>query len=162
MTKTTHIRGPQISAVIIFRRLAPTYARELSHQLHRAGVRNTNDLIWALTTGLSSFAKEHGVCLATDFPKAWPEALQALRTARSDDEWERLLPQTAAAPEAANRELALGASQMIQILEASRDVAQMSPRVVTALGVWIITAVVIAHSGPIDADLSLEQLAECL
>ena len=51
---------------------------------------------------------------------------------------------------------------MIQVLEASRDVAQMSPRVVTALGVWIITAVVIAHSGPIDADLSLEQLAECL
>lgn len=162
MTKNTYIRGPQISAVILFRHLAPAYARELSHQLHRTGVRNTNDLIWTLTTGLGRFAKEQGVCLATDFPKAWPEALQALRTARSDEEWERLLPQTTTAPEAAKRKLALGASQMIQVLEASRDVAQMSPRVVTALGVWIITAVVIAHSGPIDADLSLEQLAECL
>ena len=162
MTRTTHIRGPQISAVILFRRIAPTFARELSHQLHRAGVRNTNDLIWALTTGLSRFAKEQGVCLATDFPKAWPEALQTLRTARSEDEWERLLPQTATAPEATNHKLALGASQLIRVLEASRDAAQMSPRVVTALGIWVITAVVIAHSGPIDADLSLEQLAECL
>lgn len=162
MNQPSTIRAPQIPAVLLFRRIAPTFAQELSCQLHHAGPVNSNDLIWALTTGLSSYAKEHGVCLATDFPKAWPEALQALRTAHSEDEWERLLTQTATAPQATTRQIARGAAQMVRVLEASRGVAQMSPRIATALGIWIITAVVIGHSGPLDADLSLEELADCL
>ena len=159
---TPLIRGPQISAATLFRQVAPTYAQQLSRQLHRAGLLNTNDLIMALTSGLTTFSREQGVPLAEEFPKAWPEALQALRTARSEDDWEKFLSQTASAPEATGHKLALGASQMIQLLTASQGAAEMSPRVATALGIWVITAVVIAHSGPLDADLSLEQLAECL
>jgi len=159
---TPLIRGPQISAATLFRQVAPTYAQQLSHQLHRAGLLNTNDLIMALTSGLTTFSREQGVPLAAEFPKAWPEALQALRTTRCEDDWEKFLSQTASAPEATGHKLALGASQMIQLLTASQGAAEMSPLVATALGIWVITAVVIAHSGPLDADLSLEQLAECL
>lgn len=159
---TTLTRGPKISAITLFRQIAPTCAAELSQQLHRAGLRNTHDLITALTAGLASFSREQGIDLAKDFPKAWPEALCALRTAHTEEEWEQLLAQTARAPQAKGHTLARGASQMIQVLEASREAAQMSPKVAMALGVWIITAVVIAHSGPLDADLSLEELADCL
>lgn len=161
MTQSSTIRGPQISAILLFRRVVPSIAQDLSRQLHRAGLVNSNDLIWALTTGLSSFAREQGVCLATVFPKAWPEALQALRTARSEDEWERFLPQTATALQATPRQIARGAAQMIAILEALSEAVRLSPQTATALGIWIITAVVIAHSGPLDADLSLEDLADC-
>ncbi|WP_281969153.1 hypothetical protein [Roseovarius nanhaiticus] len=159
---TTITRGPKISAVTLFRQIAPTYAEELSRQLHRAGLVNSNDLITALTSGLMTFSREQGVDLASEFPKAWPEALRALRTARTEEGWEQLLPQTATAPQATGHTLARGASQMIKVLEASRDAAHMSPLVAVALGIWVITAVIIAHSGPLDADLSLEQLAECL
>lgn len=162
MTQTTHIRGPKVSATLLFRRIAPTYASELAQQLHRAGLTNSNDLIMALTTGLNAFSREMGVDLAREFPKAWPEALQELRSARTEAEWQHLLPQTSGAPQAKGHTLARGASQMLHVLEASREAAQMSPLVITALGIWVITAVVIAHSGPLDADLSLEQLADCL
>ncbi len=161
-TNTTTTPGPQVPAVVLFRRIAPTYAAELSQQLHRAGLVNSDDLICALTTGLRSFARDHGVCLATDFPKAWPEAFRNLRDARSEAEWDALLAQTATAPQAPSRKMALGASQMIRVLEASRQAAGMSPRVAVALGAWVITAVVIAHSGPLDADISLAELADCL
>lgn len=161
MTHSSTIRGPQIPAVLLFRRIAPTCASELSQQLHRAGIINSNDLIWALVTGLSSFAQERGVSLATDFPKAWPEALRSLRVARSEADWERFLSQSATAPEATPHQVARGAAQMVRVLEATSDVAQMSPRIGVALGTWIVTAVVIAHSGPLDADLTLEDLGEC-
>ena len=162
MSQTTQIPGPMIPAVALFRRIAPTYAVELSCQLHRTGLQNTNDLITVLTSGLVTFSREQNVHLATEFPKAWPEALQALRTARTEEEWEQLLPQTSRAPQAKSHKLALGVSQMIRVLEVSRETVHMSPHVATALGIWIVTAVVIAHSGPLDADLSLEQLADCL
>ncbi|GAW37271.1 hypothetical protein RA2_04348 [Roseovarius sp. A-2] len=161
MTQSSTTRGPQIPAILLFRRIAPTVAQDLSSQLHRAGLVNANDLIWALTTGLSSFAKGRGVCLATGFPKAWPEALRALRTACSEAEWERFLVQTATAPQATPRQIARGAAQMVAILEALSEAVRLSPQIATALGTWIITAVVIAHSGPLDADLSLEDLADC-
>lgn len=48
------------------------------------------------------------------------------------------------------------------ILEAARAEARLSPRVATALGTWVLTAVVSAHSGARDADLTLEELAGCL
>ena len=136
MSNPTAITGPQISAVVLFQRLAPTFAVKLSHQLHRAGLKNSNDLICALTTGLRTFASAQGVCLAVDFPQAWPEALQALRGTRSEQEWEEVLAQSTAAPEAKGHILAFGA--------------------------WILTAIIIAHSGPLDADISLEDLSECL
>lgn len=162
MSNPTAITGPQISAVVLFQRLAPTFAVKLSHQLHRAGLKNSNDLICALTTGLRTFASAQGVCLAVDFPQAWPEALQALRGTRSEQEWEEVLAQSTAAPEAKGHILALGASQMISLLEATQKAAGMSPRVMTAFGAWILTAIIIAHSGPLDADISLEDLSECL
>ncbi|RKF12399.1 hypothetical protein D6850_18175 [Roseovarius spongiae] len=162
MTQTTETRGPRISALALFRQIAPTCAQEISHQLQRAGLKNSHDLITALTRGLASFARQQDVCLAADFPKTWPEALQMLRATRSEADWERFLPQTVTASQAGARTLAVGASQMIRVLETLRDAAGMSPRVAVALGAWIVTAVVIAHSGPLDADLSLEELAEHL
>ncbi len=92
----------------------------------------------------------------------WPEACRNLRDARSEAEWDALLAQTATVPQAKGHKMALGASQMIRVLEASRQAAGMSPRVAVALGTWVITAILIAHSGPLDADLSLEDLADCL
>ena len=50
---------------------------------------------------------------------------------------------------------------MVRVLEATGAAGQMSPRVAAALGTWIVTVMVIAHSGPRDADLSLEDLADC-
>lgn len=161
MTRSSTIRGPQIPAALLFRRVAPTCAQEFARQLCRAGLVNSNDLIWSLATGLSRFAKEHGVCLATDFPVAWPEALRCLRNARSEDEWERFLTQSPTAPQATTQQIARGAAQMITLLEALGESVRMSPRIATALGIWLITAVIIAHSGPLDADLSLEDLADC-
>ncbi|MGY9039402.1 MAG: hypothetical protein ACKVLA_16445 [Rhodobacterales bacterium] len=162
MTNQTTFTRPAVSAVALFQRIAPTFATEIAAQMHRAGLRNSDDLICALTTGLRSFARDQGVCLATDFPKAWPEALQALRPVRSEQEWEELLAQSTAAPQAKGHLLALGASQMIKILEGAQQTAGMSPRIAVALGSWVMTAIIIAHSGPLDADLSLEQLADCL
>lgn len=159
MTRSSTIRGPQIPAVLLFRRVAPTCAQELSHQFFRAGLANSNDLIDALLTGLRSFAKEQGVCLAEDFPAVWPEALRLLKTARSENDWDRFLAQTATAPQATPRHIARGASQTIRVLEALRDAAGMTPRMAVALGTFIVTASVVAHSGPSDADLSLEELA---
>ena len=162
MTNQTTFTRPAISAVALFQRIAPTFASEIAAQLYRAGLRNSDDLICALTTGLRSFARDQDVCLATDFPKAWPEALQVLRSVRSEQAWEEFLTQSTDAPQAKGHLLALGASQMIKILEGTQQTAGMSPRVVVALGSWIMTAIIIAHSGPLDADLSLEQLADCL
>ena len=120
MTQTTHIRGPKVSATLLFRRIAPTYASELAQQLHRAGLRNSNDLIMALTTGLNAFSREMGVELAREFPKAWPDALRELRSARTEAEWQHLLPQTSGAPQAKGHTLARGASQMLHVLEAGQ------------------------------------------
>jgi len=121
MTKQTTFTGPAVSAVTLFQRIAPTFASEIAGQMYRAGLRNSDDLICALTTGLRSFARDQGVCLATDFPKAWPEALRALRPARNEREWEELLAQTTAAPQAKGHILALGASQMIKILATTQQ-----------------------------------------
>ena len=162
MTKQTTFAGPAVSAVTLFQRIAPTFAAEIAAQMYRAGLRNSDDLICALTTGLRSFARDQDVCLASDFPKAWPEALGSLRSVHSEREWEEFLAQSTSAPQAKGHLLALGASQMIKILEGTQQTAGMSPRVVVALGSWIMTAIIIAHSGPLDADLSLEQLADCL
>lgn len=160
MTTSSPIRGPRIPAPLLFRRVAPTCAQELSRQLYRAGIGNSNDLIMGMTTGLSHFARENGVCLATDFPEIWPEALRALKESRSEAEWECFLHQSATAPQVPTRQMLRGAAQMLKVLEATSEAVQMSPRAATALGTWIITAVVIAHSGPLDADLCLEDLAE--
>lgn len=162
MTKSQFYTRPVISAEALFRGLVPTVAAELSRQLHRAGLINTNDLIFALTTGLRSFARDRDLCLATEFPQAWPQALEVLREARSEADWEVFLSQTSTAPQVKGYKMAQGASQMIRILETLQQAAEMSPRIATALGSWVITAVVIAHSGPLDADISLEQLSDCL
>lgn len=162
MIRPSTIRGPQISAILLIRRVAPTCAQELSRQLHRAGIVNSNDLIDALLTGLRSFAREQGVCLATDFPAAWPEALRSLQSVRSEADWEAFLAQTDTAPRAASRQIVRGAAQMVRILEATSEVVRMSPRIAVAHGIWIVTAAVIAHSGPLDAELSLEEIADLL
>ncbi len=162
MTNLTTFTGPAVCTVTLFRRIAPTFAAEIAGQMYRVGLRNSDDLICVLTTGLRSFARGQGVCLATDFPKTWPDALCVLRQARSEREWEELLVQTTAAPQAKGHILALGASQMIRILQSTQQTAEMSPRVAVALGSWIMTAILIAHSGPLDADINLEQLADCL
>jgi hypothetical protein len=154
--------GPSVSAEILFRRIAPTVAADLSQQLHRAGLVNSNDLIFALATGLRSFARDQGLCLATEFTKAWPQALRVLRGVRSETEWDALLMQASTAPQVEGYTMARGASQMIKVLEALQQTAGMRPKTATALGTWVITAVVIAHSGPLDADISLEELSDCL
>ncbi|MCF7728016.1 hypothetical protein [Sulfitobacter sp. M22] len=162
MTELNPNTRPVLSAEVLFRRLAPTAAAEVSQQLHRAGLVNANDLIFALTTGLRSFARNQGLCLATEFPLAWPQALEVLRGCRSEAEWETFLMQTSTAPQVKGYKMAKGASQMIRILETLQQTADMSPRIATAFGTWVITAVVIAHSGPLDADVSLEELSDCL
>lgn len=154
--------GPSISAEMLFRRIAPTVAAELSQQLYRAGLVNSNDLIFSLATGLRNFARDEGLCLATEFPQAWPQAFQALRGVRSETEWDALLMQASTAPQVKGYTMARGASQMINVLEALQQTARMSPKTATVLGTWVITAVVIAHSGPQDADISLEELSDCL
>lgn len=150
-----------IPATALYRGLAPRVAEELAHQLHRGSIRNSNDLIWALLTGLRRFAREHGVSLAADFPAAWPEALRYLRDARSEAEWDCLLPQTASAPQAAKQPFLLAASRMLQLLNVYAETTGLNPRLAVALGTWVVTAVVIAHSGPQDADITLEELADC-
>lgn len=162
MTAFTRSPSPILPATTLFGRLAPRMAEELAGQLHRRGLHDSEDLIWALLTGLKQFAREQGVCLATDFPAAWPEALSHLRDARGEDDWERLLRQSATAPRATGHQIALGASQMARILAGFVETTGMSPRVAAALGTWVLVAVVIAHSGPRDADLTLEELAGCL
>lgn len=47
---------PIVSATALFRRLAPTCAREISGQLHRLGIANTDDLL-------------HGLCQVIDAPR---------------------------------------------------------------------------------------------
>ena len=98
MTKQTTFAGPAVSAVTLFQRIAPTFASEIAAQMYRAGLRNSDDLICALTTGLRSFARDQDVCLASDFPKAWPEALGSLRSVHSEQEWEEFLAQSTSAP----------------------------------------------------------------
>ncbi|MEX1236526.1 MAG: hypothetical protein WEB56_16205 [Roseovarius sp.] len=162
MTQKTNTPGPQGPAVAIFSQIAPIYAAELSHQLYRAGLVNSNDLIGALVTGLRSFARDHSVCLASDFRQAWPEALQCLQTAHTEADWEGLLAQSTTAPRAKDRAIILGASQLVRLLEASRQTTGLSPRVATALGAWLITAVILAQSSPLNAGISLDEIADCL
>lgn len=162
MTETPLSPAPLVSTVALYRRLAPSLAQQLSHQLHYLGLRNSSELIWALLTGLQHFAIEQGVTLSADFPAAWPEALYHLRAARSDDDWDGLLPQTATAPRAAAHKHRLGAAKVLQMLEACETAMSSSPRVAVGLGTWLVTAVVIAHSGPLDADITLEELSSAL
>ncbi|GAW37279.1 hypothetical protein RA2_04356 [Roseovarius sp. A-2] len=151
---------PIVPATALFRGLAPTYARELSGYLHRIGVVNSSDAIRALLIGLEQFSAERNVSLTAVYPVAWPEALQYLCDARSEEEWAILLSQTPAAPQAAAHKISRGASQMVQSLDASCDSTGMSPRIAVLLGIWVLTAVVIAHSGPVDADITLKDLAK--
>lgn len=145
MTQSSTMRGPQIPALLLFRRIAPIFARELAQKLCRSGLVNSADLIDALLTGLRSFARERSVCLAVDSPKAWPEALRAQRGACSEAEWARFLRQTATAPRATPYQIACGAAQVVRVLDAGSEVVHMSPRIATALGTWIVTAVVLSH-----------------
>ena len=153
---------PIVSATALFRRLAPACAQEVSGQLHRLGIGNTDDLLHALATGGQHFAAEQDLRFSADFRATWPEALQDLRTARNDADWTRLVPQTAHAPMAAAHKITRGASQMVQVLEAARETAGLSPRRAVTLGSWCLTAVVIAHVGPDDAVTALEDLAATL
>lgn len=153
---------PVISATALFRRLAPACAREVSGQLYRLGITNSDDLLHALATGMQHFAAAQDLRLSADFRTTWPEALQHLRTALSEADWARLVPQTAHAPQAAAHKVARGASQMVQVLEAARETAGLSPRRAVTLGSWILTAVVIADAGPGDAASALEDLAATL
>jgi len=159
MTSKTNIPGPQISALLLFRRLAPTCAEELSKQMHRAGIHNSNDVVDVLATGLRAFARKHGISSAAVFSQAWPEALSVLKNSRSEEDWTRLLPQEASAFKAPPRQISEAGMQMFRVLEAAMEIMQMAPRTTVGFGVWIVTAVVIGHSGPLDADLSLEELA---
>ncbi|MEP3895167.1 MAG: hypothetical protein ABJN52_14360 [Litorimonas sp.] len=49
---------------------------------------------------------------------------------------------------------------MLRVLEGAQAVG-MHPRTATCYGIWIVTAAVIGHSRPLDADVSLEELTEC-
>ena len=162
MTETPLSPTRLVSAVALYRRLAPSLAQQLSHQLHFLGLRNSSDLIWALLTGLQHFANERGITLSADFPAAWPKALYHLREARSENDWDGLLSQTATAPRAAPHKHRLGAAKMLQMLEAGEAAMSSSPRIAVELGTWLVIAAVIAHSGPLDADITLEELADAL
>ncbi|GAA6202840.1 hypothetical protein [Aquicoccus sp. SU-CL01552] len=153
---------PVISATTLFRRLAPPCAREVSGQLYRLGIVNSDDLLHALATGVQHFAAEQDLRFSADFRTTWPEALQYLRTGRSEADWARLVPQTDHAPQAAAHKVARGASQMVQVLEAARETAGLSPRRAVTLGGWCLTAVVIAQVGPRDAEAALKDLAATL
>lgn len=153
---------PIVSATALFRRLAPACVREISVQLHRLGITNSDDLLHALATGVQHFAAEQDLRLSADFRATWPEALQDLRTTYSDADWARLVPQTAHAPQAATHKIVRGASQMVQVLEAARETARLSPHRAVTLGSWCLTAAVIAQVGPPDAATALEDLAATL
>lgn len=160
MTNTNHILGSQISGLRLFQSLAPTAAEELAQQLHRVGLYSSNDLIDALATGLSAYARARGISLSIEFQHAWPGALDVLKRSRTEDDWERLLPQEATAPKTSSNQIVQGSAQMLRVLESAQAVG-MQPRTATWYGIWIVTAAVIGHSGPLDADISLEELAEC-
>ncbi|MFG6562008.1 hypothetical protein [Sulfitobacter sp. 1A15299] len=150
----------QISGLQLFESVAPKAAEQLARQFHRAGLYNSNDLLDALATGLSAFARARGIALSEEFKRVWPGAMDVLKQNRCEDDWEKLLPQEATAPKAPSRQIVRMSAQMLHVLEAA-EAAGMRPLTATWLGVWIVTAAVIGHSGPLDADLSLEELAEC-
>jgi len=160
MTNTKPIPGSQISGLLLFQSLAPTAAEALALQLHRAGVYNSNDLVDALATGLSAYSRARGISLESEFQHAWPGALDVLKGRHTEDQWERLLPQEATAPRALSGLIVQGSAQMLRVLEAAEAVG-MQPRTAIWYGIWIVIAAVIGHSGPLDADISLEELAEC-
>ncbi|MEP2982684.1 MAG: hypothetical protein ABJN39_07975 [Sulfitobacter sp.] len=161
MTNTNDISSPQVSALQLFQSLAPTAAEALAQQLHGAGVCNSNDLVDALATGLSAYARARGIFLSSEFQLAWPGALHVLKGRHTEDDWERLLPQEATAPKASSNQIVQGSAQMLRVLDAAESVG-MQPRTAIWYGIWIVTAAVIGHSGPLDADISLEELAECV
>jgi hypothetical protein len=150
-------------ASVLFASIVPCLAAELAHRLAEDhGLRRRDDLVTAASgvLRLAAFDADRsapGLLRGTGRP-----ALRLLLPQRSAADWAALLPQGATGPQATDIALQRATADLARLVHRVANAAGMSAPTKAALAAWLLVAVLIAHCGPDDADLGLEDLADRL
>jgi len=155
--------GPTMTASALFARIVPCLAAELAHRLaDDHGLRRRDDLVTAASEVLRLAAFEADLSAAGLLRGTGRPALRQLLPQRSGAGWAVLLPQSVTAPRTTDMALQRATADLARLVDRVASAAGMSAPTKAALAAWLLAAVLIAHCGPEDADLGLEDLAERL